>query len=249
MKQILTAPREFWFRGGRRIQEVILWSLNIYLCRESKGASRTEVKEIKRPRSRRNRKLWLHSCSQVHKRFFCPWAEGTPWWRKHYKASCEEGARGLSSPTWRTPWVCLRVMGGGRVGVAVRWMGPACFPLQFQAVLKMFPPLKSWQPDCVCRHYLPHSQEGPYSCITALTSQDKSQTNTSLELLLTTEHQRPSATWDKPQGVRARPAGSRTPTRKTSDHGFLQKATKGYVQQKDCSALYMLRGPSDFALV
>lgn len=40
----------------------------------------------------------------------------------------------------------------------------------------MFPTLKSWRPDRVCRHYFPHSQEGLYSCTTALTRTNLRQT-------------------------------------------------------------------------
>lgn len=162
-------------------------------------------------------------------------------WRGPYGGeSTGGGARGLASPTWCTPWLCHCKQGGF----------PSCFPLQSQAVLEMSPHLRSWQPDRICRHYFPRSQRGLYGHTTALARTNLRQPPAVSWSWLTAEHQRPSATWDKAQWVTVKPAGSGTPTRKTSDCVFLQKATKGYVQQKFDSALwYMLQGPGDFTLM
>lgn len=136
--------------------------------------------------------------------------------------------------TWCTPWLCLWIKGGfpsfSHPKRSWKCLSiPGCESLT--VFVAPFPP----QPRKVrWLHYSP--------------SLGTSQTKTRLELLLThSHHQHPSATQ---QGVMVRPSGSRTPTGKPRDFVFLWKVTKGYMQQKYCSALlYVLQGPNNFTLM
>lgn len=139
---------------------------------------------------------------------------------------------------------------GARLEFAFALQGgfPSWFPLRSQAVLKMPPHLRSWQPDRVGQHSFPRKQGGSYGCTTAL-----SRTNlgpASNRSWRTAKHQCPSATRHKTQWVMVKPVGGKTPTGKTSDYVFLRKATKGYVMHNHIpAALYVLQGPNDFTLM